>query len=418
MQRKTSKTVLVLEVYFGCFKINSKMIQYKNICKFLETCFKVETSLVEFQSTKNITFTCLKKNHSNTLNAASFINKKSKHTRENKDLEDFCQGCIDAKDNDQHFEECKQSIFDNCGHLLVELNRSTRNCVYVCCNCGSNNNSHISNLQKNKGNCPNCQNEQFRISYDKLKQDVESHGFQLLTKPEDYKSNKQKLDVICKCGEKYETYLVSIRQDKHCKNCKTEKSEQTCLEKYNERNVMHVDSIFYKVQTTNPTNKEYVFPKSGRKVVVQGCENFAIEFLLNNINKVLNRQIQEDEIEVGNENIPTFKYMIEDIEHKYYPDIFIKNTNFVIESKMVEIFNRQGPEKNYKKFEAVVANGYNLMVIIFNNRNELYDIWYFLVSGQRISILKNLGKLSSFCDNLSCKNFEENIIDEHKKLSF
>lgn len=393
------------------------MTQYKNISKFLEKCFKVETSLEEFKKSNAITFVCLKNNHTNSLSAGSFINKKSKHTRANKPLEEFCQGCVDAKDDEDNFEQHKQSLLESCGHLLLEFDRSSRNLVYLCCECGTRNNSHISNLYKNKGNCPSCQNNQFRLSYDKLKKDIEEHGFQLLTKAEEYKSNKQKLNVVCKCGEKYETYLVSIRQDKHCKKCKTTKTEQTCLEKYNERNVMHVDSVFYKCQTSNPTNKEYVFKKSGRKVVIQGCENCAIDFLLNNKNKVLNRKVEEDEVGVGEGNVPTFKYVFENVEHKYYPDIYINNTKLVIEAKMVEMFNRQGPELNYSKFEAVVANGYNLMVIIFTNKNELYDVWYFLVSGEKVSILKKLGKLDSFREKLSCKKFDANIADQHEQLS-
>jgi hypothetical protein len=55
-------------------------------------------------------------------------------------------------------------------------------------------------LNRNLGSCSKCQNHKFRLPYDKLKQDIEEHGFKLLTKAEEYTSNKQKLDVICKCG--------------------------------------------------------------------------------------------------------------------------------------------------------------------------------------------------------------------------
>jgi hypothetical protein len=261
----------------------------------------------------------------------------------------------------------------------------------------------MSNLHdKNLGNCSNCQHEKFRLSYDKLKQDVEKHGFQLLTKPDEYSSNKQKLNVICKCGKQYQTYLVSVRQDKHCKeNCKTEKYEKTCMEKYNERNVMHVDDIFYKCQETFSTTKEYKFEETGRTINIQGTEDIVIKYILNNVNKVLKRKILEDEI--LQKNIPNFKYSFEGKELKYYPDFHIKNTNLIIEAKTIECHNRQIPLKNYYKFKSVNTNNYNIMVIMLNNKKDLYDIWYFLVNGKEISVLNENNYNINFKEKLSNK---------------
>jgi hypothetical protein len=379
----------------------------------------VETPLQEFQSTKNVTFTCLKSNHSNTLSAGSFINKKSKHTRENKNLEEFCQGCIDSKDDQETFEQHKKSILESCGHLLVEYEFSTRNLVYICGECGERNNSHISNLQKNKGNCPKCQNVQFRLSYDKLKKDVESHGFQLLTKAEDYKSNKQKLNVICKCGEKHETYLVSIRQDKHCKKCKTEKSEQTCLEKYNERNVMHIPEVFERSKKNQWTNKQYTFPKSQKTITVQGSEPVMIDYILSNENKILKRIIDENEIDVS--NVPGFKYIFENKEHVYYPDVFIKETKIVYECKMIALHNRQGPTLNYKKYKSASEQGFTVIVFMVNNDYKLFDIWYFLPNGKEISTLRQFNNVEiDFRQNISSKLFVENFdkIEQTVKIDF
>ena len=264
-------------------------------------------------------------------------------------------------------------------------------------------------LHHNLGNCSKCQNEKFKLSYNKLKQDVEVHGFKLLTKEEEYNSNKQKLDVICKCGYKYQTYLVSIRQDKHCKvNCKTEKCEKTCMEKYNERNVMHVNDIFYKCQETFSTTKEYKFEETGRTITIQGTEDIVIKYILDNENKLLKRKIIEDDI-IQN-NIPNFKYNFDGKELKYYPDFYIKNTNLIIEAKTMDCHNRQNPIKNYYKFKSVNNNNYNIMVIILNNKKELYDIWYFLVNGKELSVLNENNNNINFKEKLS-KIKVNNIIE-------
>ena len=291
------------------------------------------------------------------------------------------------KKKEDNFEKYKNDILENSGHLLLSYDVKSRDAVYICGICNEQNKTHMSNLHdKNLGSCSKCQHEKFRLSYDKLKEEVEKHGFQFLTKPDEYTSNKQKLDVICKCGTQYQTYLVSIRQDKHCKeNCKIEKYEKTCMEKYNEKNVMHVDDIFYKSQVNQITNKEYTF-KNNDKIIIQGTEDLTIDYLLKYENRLLKRLIKEDEILV--KNIPSFKYIYENKEHKYYPDIHIKDTKLVIESKSIYTHNRQGPLKNYCKYKNVNSNGYDIMIVMINDNRKIVDIWYFLRDGTEISTLK------------------------------
>lgn len=365
--------------------------QYNNIVKHLGSHFNIITTKDEYEKmdekNREFTFSCKLKNHINVLKTTSYINKRSLFGKENKPLEDFCQVCVDNSEKENDFEFYKQKILEEKGHLLLSYDTKTRDAVYVCGNCNETSKTHMSNLYiHNLGSCSKCQNVQFRLSYDKLKEDVEKHGFVLLTKPEQYTSNKQKLDVICKCGTQYQTYLVSIRQDKHCKeNCKTEKCEKTCMEKYNERNVMHVDENFYKCQKNQITNKEYTF-SDNTKITVQGTEDLTIDFLLKYENKILKRKINENEILV--KNIPSFKYNFEGKDHKYYPDIYIKDTKLIIESKSIYTHNRQGPLKNYCKYKSVNNNGYDIMIIMINDRRKIIDIWYFLRDGSEISTLK------------------------------
>ena len=382
--------------------------QYNNILKHLGSHFEINTTKNDYEkmdeNNREFVFSCKLKNHKNILKTTSYINKRSLFSKEKKPLEDFCVHCVDEKNKENNFETYKQQILDNSGHLLLSYDVKSRDAEYICGNCNEYSKTQMPNLlNKNLGNCSKCQNHKFRLSYDKLKQDVEEHGFKLLTKSDEYTSNKQKLDVICKYGHQYQTYLVSIRQDKHCKiNCKTEKFENTCMEKYEERNVMHVDEIFYKSQVNQITNKEYTFENNQNKITVQGTEDLTINYLLKYKNRILQRTIEEDEILV--KNIPSFKYIYENKEHKYYPDINIKNTKLIIESKSVALHNRQGPLKNYSKYKSANNNGYDMMIFMYNNKKELVDIWYFLKDGTEISTLKEENNIDiNFKEKLNSK---------------
>jgi hypothetical protein len=387
--------------------------QYNNILKHLQDYFIITTSVDDYskmdEKSREFSFTCKKQGHLNTLKHTSYVNKRSLFNKENKSLEDFCVYCVDGKEKEDNFEKYKNDILENSGHLLLSYDVKSRDAVYICGNCNEQNKTHMSNLHdKNLGNCSKCQNHKFRLSYDKLKEDVEKHGFKLLTKSEEYISNKQKLNVICKCGTQYQTYLVSIRQDKHCKNCKTEKYEKTCMEKYNERNVMHIDGNFYKCQENYSTSKEYSFEESGRKIIIQGTEDIVINYLLHNENKILKRKIKENEI--LQKNIPSFKYTYEDKEYKYYPDFHIKDTDLIIEAKTIDTHNKKPHYiKNYLKYKSVVCSGYNLMIVILDNNSKLFDIWYFLKNGSETSVLKQNGVNIIFNQRLTVKMKLNNI---------
>jgi len=388
--------------------------QYNNILKHLQEHFDINTTLDEYckmdEKSRVFTFTCKLKKHINTLKHTSYVNKRSLFNKENKPLQDFCVHCVDEKDKEDNIEKYKEQILEKTGHLLLNYDNKSRDAEYICGSCNEHSKTYITNLlYHNLGNCSKCQNVKFRLSYDKLKKDVEEHGFKLLTKENEYISNKQKLDVICKCGYQYQTYLVSVRQDKHCKvNCKTEKCENTCMEKYNERNVMHIDDIFYKCQETYSTTKEYKFEKTGRIINIQGTEDIIIDYILNNKNKILNKIIKEDEI--LQKNIPTFKYLYEGKEYKYYPDFYIKDTKLIIEAKTINTHNKL-PYRltNYIKYKSAVNNGYNIMIIILNNNKELFDIWYFMNNGKEISILNENGVNIIFNDKLYDKYKLNNI---------
>lgn len=165
---------------------------------------------------------------------------------------------------------------------------------------------------------------------------------------------------------------------------------------------MHIDDIFQKSQINQITNKEYTF-ENNNKIIVQGTEDLTINYLLKHKNRILQRIIKEDEILV--KNIPSFIYIYEEKEHKYYPDIYIKDTKLIIESKSIYTHNRQGPLKNYCKYKSVNNNGYDIMIVMINDYRKIVDIWYFLRDGSEISTLKEEDYVDiNFKEKLFCKS--------------
>lgn len=193
----------------------------------------------------------------------------------------------------------------------------------------------------------------------------------LLTKEDEYTNNKQKIKMLCKCGEPYEAVLSDIKRGKNCKSCKTEKFKETCLEIYGEDNVSKVPFIFEKILISNFRRKVFEFPETKRKVIVMGYEPMAITTLISReTDPYLLKKIHEDDIILGKE-IKRFRYKDnEGTDHVYFPDIYINNTNHIIEVKSDYTFYRDR-EINILKFRAVVENGYILRLMIYNDKKEL-----------------------------------------------
>ena len=137
-----------------------------------------------------------------------------------------------------------------------------------------------------------------------------------------------------------------------------DKCVKTALEKYGKEWVSKVDSINAKQQSGGYPYYDFEFP-SGKVVRVQGYEP-----------KVLARLVidySEDDIVIGVQNIIDvigfFHYDYEGKTNRYYPDIYIKSENKVIEVKSTYTFNKE-KEKNLLKRESVLNKNINFKFII------------------------------------------------------
>lgn len=345
------------------------MSKYDNSVKFLSPSFTILTTSKEFYDTNKIEFKCNSCNYTNILTISSFSNKRYKIS-----LEEFCTICKKHKELLQQQNNFIKTIKDSCGHTVLLVNFSSRKVRYECFTCKKENNTFICNLQRSTlGVCSSCQNDKNKVDFDKIKLEVEKQGMIILTLKEEYKNNKTKLKLLCKCGQNYEALYSDIKRSKNCLQCKTQKYKDTCIERYGEDNVSKVPEIFEKITMTSFSKKEFIFPKTNRIVHIMGYEPQAILWLLNQeCDPLLNRCIEEDDIIIG-KSVKRFTYTDEIyINHVYFPDFMIKDTTIIIEVKSLYIFNKDH-SKNKLKFRSVINNDYILRLVLFDEKKKVHD---------------------------------------------
>ena len=132
----------------------------------------------------------------------------------------------------------------------------------------------------------------------------------------------------------------------------------TAIEKYGKEWVSKVDNINAKQQSGGYSYYDFEFP-SGKVVRVQGYEPRVLAKLI--------IDYDEDDIVVGVQNIIDaigfFHYFYENESHRYYPDIYIKSENQVIEVKSTYTFNKE-KDKNFLKRQSVLNKEINFKFII------------------------------------------------------
>ena len=129
----------------------------------------------------------------------------------------------------------------------------------------------------------------------------------------------------------------------------------TCLEKYGGHPNQNVD-VQAKSEATAYCYKDYIMP-SGKTVKYQGYENLALDELV--------KIYDENDIMTGRLHIPTFVYHINDVKHVYFPDIYIKSENKIIEIKSEWTIKLKKGNIEEKAIATVKA-GYNYEIWIYN----------------------------------------------------
>ena len=176
----------------------------------------------------------------------------------------------------------------------------------------------VSNIQTSHlKNCGFITNLKCPITKEKIRQtNLIKYGCEYNTQSQEYKE-KTKQTNLKKYGVEF------VMQSKMFQD----KSKETNLKNYGVEYPSQNAEYAEKHGKNCYNKKEYTYP-SGNLIKIQGYENYALDFLLQNEN------INEEDIVTGCKNVPTIWYMDENgKKHRHYVDIFIPPQNRCIEVK-------------------------------------------------------------------------------------
>lgn len=109
--------------------------------------------------------------------------------------------------------------------------------------------------------------------------------------------------------------------------------------------------------------KPFIF-QSGRKVLVQGYEPFALRLLEK-------AGVQDKYIITGQNHVPIIHYLDENGKlRKHFPDIYVNKYHHLIEVKSKFTFEKQ-MDRNFAKKNGAERLGYNYNIWIFNKYGKL-----------------------------------------------
>lgn len=196
-------------------------IRYNNIKLFLtQNNYSLLNDYDDFINNNEVQYKCIN-NHISKLTTNSFLNKRHKTIQ-------LCSKCSKLDECNEKLREL-QCLVDKNGHIILEY-KNNKDIVYKCGNCNSVNHANSLSLSRETSSkfCSKCQNNKNKLKYEDIKVRIEKLGFKLLINEGEYINNKQKLNLLCRCGEKFNMKLHDIERGRSCMKCKIGKSQKLC----------------------------------------------------------------------------------------------------------------------------------------------------------------------------------------------
>lgn len=148
----------------------------------------------------------------------------------------------------------------------------------------------------------------------------------------------------------------------------TEKGRATSMRRYGVPHPMQHPEIFKRVLKARFRIKKYISP-TGREYYYQGYEDVALKFLLE-VNTpedwIINRVTEVPKI--------TYQSRITGGTSRYYPDIYVKNINLLIEVKSEFTFNIN-TDITFTKQASSCEAGFNHLILICDKKKVLEGIY-------------------------------------------
>jgi hypothetical protein len=289
--------------------------------------------------------------------------------------------------------------------LIDELEKETGETIYIKkeniinfkCKCGQITSKSLRKILETSASCPECTRKNGK---EKSKETcLQKYGTEFYFQTEKCKENnlkiineKYKCDNVSQNPEikekKKQTCIKNWGVDNPSKSSVliakiTKNREEAIFKKHGVYNYAQTDEFMDKFLNSSYNNKPYKFP-SGKIVKVMGYENKAIDELLKS-------GIDEDDIVTDHKIMPCIKYITpkDNRLRRYFPDIYIKSQNKIIEVKSVHIF-KLDYYLNLQKRQACIDAGLNFEFWIYFNlkQKEHFDETHEIVNKKVEEILE------------------------------
>ncbi|AVR53016.1 Vsr/MutH/archaeal HJR family nuclease [Marseillevirus Shanghai 1] len=165
-----------------------------------------------------------------------------------------------------------------------------------------------------------------------------------------------------KMMEKYGT--THALQAEECR----QKSRETCLKNWGVEYSSQHPKVREKAMKSSYSFRDYSFP-SGRKIKIQGYENFGIDVLFS-------EGIREEDIFGCYEKDLSFPYFHKGKNSVYFPDLFVASRNLIVEVKSTWTLRgvkQDEEEKTAKKLEACRKAGYKTRLLVLGSKGEILE---------------------------------------------
>lgn len=247
--------------------------------------------------------------------------------------------CMKCSGKETHTFEFVKEQFQKGGCELLEntyINNETK--MKYLCTCGNESTINYHNFI-NGQRCIKCSGHE-KHTYDYVYGYFKGQGCELLER--EYINNGIQLKYRCYCG--YIDYVTfgNFKSGCRCNTCCWDKRKETNLKRYGCQYPMQNAQVFENNKNSNFKSKVFEF-SSGRIEKVQGYEPHAIDILLK-------EGYSEEDIVVNVAEMPRFQYTgLDDKLHKYYPDIYLKSENKIIEVKSEYTYKKDFERNQLKK---------------------------------------------------------------------
>jgi hypothetical protein len=233
--------------------------------------------------------------------------------------------------------------------LLIKYNSITQNTnIKFKCNCGKDSEKNCLQLITVSGAfCEGCT----RINWtNNIKNtNMERYGVECTAQAPEIKQKIEKSNL-----ENYGVINVfSSSEIQH-------KIKQTMIHNYGVEHPSQSQKIQERTQKNAKKYKEYKMP-SGEIRKIQGYEHFALNELI--------KSYEESDIITDRKYIPRIGYKIGDKQKYYFPDIYIKSINKIIEVKSVWTYGCK-EDNIQEKANATKLKGYNYEIWVYDSKGS------------------------------------------------